>query len=114
MRAADWTLKYIRCSTEVLHDVVEDTPLTLDDLRREGFDAVVVDAIDALTRRGDESYETFIERAGCDPLARRVKLADLEDNMNLLRIAEPTAADLDRLVRYHRAWRRLRALDREE
>lgn len=91
----------------VLHDVVEDTAWTLEALRAEGFPDEVVEAVGGLTRREDESYEAFIERAAQHPLARRVKLADLEDNMDLRRLARLTDADQARLVRYQRAWRRL-------
>lgn len=91
----------------VLHDVVEDSPTTLDDLRRAGFSDEVVRAVDFLTRREDESYEAFIERVAGDPLARRVKLADLEDNMTLTRLAELDARAMERLGRYLRAYRRL-------
>jgi (p)ppGpp synthase/HD superfamily hydrolase len=69
--------------TGVLHDVVEDTASTLDDLRRLGYPDPVIEALDCLTHRHEETYEQFIERAIANPLARRVKLADLEDNMDL-------------------------------
>ena len=95
----------------VLHDVVEDTPWSLDQLRGEGFSAAVIAAIDGLTRREGEGYEAFIERLLPDPLARRVKLADLEDNMDLRRIAELGEHDWERIQRYHRAWQRLSAID---
>lgn len=93
----------------VLHDVVEDTAWTLDDLRARGFPVEVVDAVDHLTRRADESYEQFVERAGGHPVSRRVKLADLEDNLDVRRIGTVTPADAERLNRYLRAWRRLTA-----
>src|SRR5947208_2434495 len=94
----------------VLHDAVEDTPYTLDGLRRLGFPEEVVEAIDALTRRVDEgeTYEAFVARAGGNPLARRIKIADLEDNLDLSRIAEPTEKDHQRLERYERALASLR------
>ena len=93
----------------VLHDVVEDTPVTLDALRAEGFPEPVIAAVDAVTRRGGESYEEFVERAGADPVGRRVKIADLEDNMNLLRLGARGVSekDMERLNRYLRAWRHL-------
>lgn len=92
----------------MLHDVVEDTPFTLDDLRRFGFGADVVDAVQALTKRPDEKgtddgYFRFVERAARHPVARAVKLADLEDNMDLSRIADPTEKDHERIERYRRA-----------
>jgi (p)ppGpp synthase/HD superfamily hydrolase len=91
----------------VLHDVVEDTGWTLDDLRAQGFAAEVVEAVDHLTRREGESYDEFVERAARHPVARRVKIADLEDNMDVRRTGEVTQQDTERLTRYHRAWRRL-------
>lgn len=91
----------------VLHDVVEDSPTTLDDLRAAGFDEAVVRAVDFLTRREDETYEAFIERVDGDALARRVKLADLEDNMTLTRLRELDERAVERLGRYMRAYRRL-------
>lgn len=91
----------------VLHDVVEDTPYTLDDLRRRGYPPAVLEALDCLTRREDESYAAFIERLAPNTLARAVKLADLEDNMDLRRIADPQPEDVARLQRYRRAWARL-------
>lgn len=91
----------------VLHDLIEDTEWTPDQLRSEGFSAVILEALDCVTRRETETYEEFVERSSSNALARSVKLADLEDNMNMLRLKEVTAKDLERLERYHRAWRRL-------
>lgn len=93
----------------VLHDVVEDTPITFDELRAMGFSDEILTALDCVTRRADESYGEFIERARPNPLARQVKLADLEDNLDLRRMGELTAKDIARLERYHVAWVTLRA-----
>lgn len=88
----------------VLHDTVEDTVMTLDELRRIGFPEESISIVDALTRRKDESYEIFIQRLKPDPAARRVKLADLADNMDLSRLARPLdQKDLERLNRYKAA-----------
>jgi (p)ppGpp synthase/HD superfamily hydrolase len=87
----------------VLHDVVEDTPWTLEALAAEGFAAEVLSAVEALTRREGESYEAFVARAGADPIGRAVKLADLAENMDLTRLDAPSAQDLARLERYRRA-----------
>jgi (p)ppGpp synthase/HD superfamily hydrolase len=92
----------------VLHDVVEDTPYTLDDLRKIGFAEEVVAAVDSLTRRDGESYEDFVTRAGKDPIARRVKIADLEDNMDLRRAKGWGEKDVERLKRYAAAWQQLK------
>ena len=87
----------------VLHDVVEDTAVTLDELRAEGFPASVLEAVDALTKREGEDYEAFIRRVAPNPIAREVKLADLRDNSDLSRIAEPTERDRERIRKYQRA-----------
>lgn len=92
----------------VLHDVVEDSEVTLEDLRRAGFSELVVSAVDYLTRRDGESYSAFIDRCGNHPIARAVKLADLGDNADLSRIPEVTDADIARLHKYQRAWRTLK------
>ncbi|NBA95572.1 GTP pyrophosphokinase [Pseudomonas sp. R5(2019)] len=87
----------------VLHDVLEDTPLTLADLAREGFPLKVLAALQALSKRPGESYEAFVERLADDPLARVVKLADLADNSDLSRIAMPGPDDLARQAKYRQA-----------
>lgn len=63
----------------------------------------VIAAIESVTRRPGESYEEFVERAAANPIGRRVKLADLEDNSDISRIANPTVHDFERLERYRRA-----------
>ena len=60
--------------TGVLHDVLEDTPWTEADLRREGFAEEILAALDCLTRWPGETYEDFILRVAGNPLARKVKL----------------------------------------
>jgi GTP diphosphokinase / guanosine-3',5'-bis(diphosphate) 3'-diphosphatase len=84
----------------VLHDVVEDTAITLDDLRDEGFPKEVIDAIEALTKRPGETRLAAAGRAVVNPIARVVKLADVTDNMDLNRIAEPTEKDYARFQEY--------------
>jgi len=69
----------------------------------------VVEAVGRLTKRDGEPYDMLIERAGGDPIARRVKLADLEDNISLTRTADPSQKDRQRAERYRRAYERLRA-----
>ncbi len=94
----------------VLHDVIEDTDLTLDNLRQQGYSEEILAALDGVTRREGESYEDFVERSRAHPVSRRVKLADLADNMDIRRLPTPlTEKDFDRLQRYRRAWDRLRS-----
>ena len=92
----------------ILHDVVEDTDWTPDRLRRAGFSAQVVQAVECLTHRDHETYEEFIARVRTNPIARKVKLADLEDNMDMRRLSVVTVQDVQRLDKYHRAWLALR------
>ncbi len=94
----------------VLHDVVEDTPWTQEKLRAEGFPQEVLEAVACLTKREGEDYAAFIARAGANPIARAVKLADLEDNMDLRRIPDPLQKDFDRLAKYRRSWETLQVL----
>jgi (p)ppGpp synthase/HD superfamily hydrolase len=98
----------------VLHDVIEDSvgkpnQVTLDDLRRMGYPEEVVEAVDGVTRREGETYEDFVRRSKGNRISRRVKLADLEDNMDVRRLPpESTTKDAERLARYKRAWEELR------
>ena len=92
----------------ILHDVVEDTPYTLERLRELGYPEEVLFALECLTKREGENYEAFIVRVRPHPLARRVKLADLEDNMDVRRLTQVTPKDAERLARYRAAWARLR------
>lgn len=87
----------------VLHDVVEDTDISLTDLRNEGFSEDIILAVDALTRRSNESYMEFISRCKQDAMARLVKLADIEDNSDMSRIKNPTQRDYNRLQKYKKA-----------
>ena len=86
-----------------LHDVVEDSDRSFEHLRREGFSQVIIEAADSATRRHDQTYEEFVLRAALNPIGRRVKLADLRDNCDLNRIANPIDKDLNRISKYKRA-----------
>jgi len=92
----------------ILHDVVEDTEITLDDLRTEGFLEEIITALDCLTKRQNESYDDFIDRILTNEIACRVKNGDLADNMDLTRIPNPTAKDEARIRKYRDAADRIR------
>ena len=92
----------------VLHDVIEDTDITLDMLRNQGFTSDVLAALDALTKRQGESYEDFTSRILKNEIACHVKLADLTDNMDLSRLQNPSEDDLRRVEKYQMAARRIR------
>jgi (p)ppGpp synthase/HD superfamily hydrolase len=87
----------------VLHDVIEDSEVTLDDLRKIGFDELIVQAVDSLSKRTDESYESFINRIKVNRLATKVKIEDIKDNLNLTRLHSISSNDLDRIEKYHKA-----------
>lgn len=94
----------------LLHDVLEDTAWTLEGLFLAGLPDAVVDAVDSLTRRKayGETYAAYIERLSHNPLAVRVKLADLADHLRPERIGSlPPEQAVSLFRRYHMAWRDL-------
>jgi (p)ppGpp synthase/HD superfamily hydrolase len=93
----------------VLHDVVEDTDLTLDDLVDAGYAADVVAAVECLTRRDDEAYGDYIDRVARNDVARRVKISDLDDNLANSRQLPDSSTNRERIGRYTRALDRLGA-----
>lgn len=92
----------------VLHDAVEDSELTFDELRSEGFPEVVVLAIAAITKIEGEAYAAYLERVIANPIALRVKIADVTHNLDIRRIANPTEADFQRIVKYKKVLSQLR------
>jgi (p)ppGpp synthase/HD superfamily hydrolase len=97
-------------TTAVLHDVIEDTPVTAADLHAEGIPDRVVDAVLALTHREEDTYEAYVEALAPNPLAREVKLADLADNLATNLAMPPTPANEARIARYEAAIARLGGL----
>lgn len=87
----------------ILHDTLEDSDLTADDLIKEGFPKNIVDAVVCLTRDKDQDYMEHIHQVAKNPLATAVKLSDLADNMDLNRLPGLTPKDFQRLERYLRA-----------
>ena len=98
-----------RCETlpaqivALLHDVIEDTDVTPEMMEEMDFSEFIIKAVVCLTRREGESYEDYVRRAARNPIAREVKMADLEDNMNLNRLPEVSEEDLRRLKKYREA-----------
>ena len=97
----------------LLHDVLEDSELTVADLVKASFSDVVIEAVVCLTRVEQGSYTNYIERVKNNKLAIEVKLADLEENMNVLRIPRLSAKDLSRVAKYHEAWVYLASLSNQ-
>lgn len=92
----------------VLHDVIEDTHWTFEDLEKEGFSKEIIDALKCITKTSDvEDYEEFINRVKINPLAIKVKLNDLRDNMDIRRMPEVLESDLKRLNKYLKAYNEL-------
>lgn len=87
----------------VLHDVVEDGNITNEMLISKGFSKEVCLAVAALTKASDESYSEYLSRLEINPIARAVKIADLNDNLNLDRIKNPGKKDKERIVKYKKA-----------
>lgn len=87
----------------LLHDIVEDTDTTLEDLRSYGFSEDQVSAIGALTKRPSEAYDLYLPRVMKNDIARKVKIADITHNMDLSRLGSITNADLLRSERYRAA-----------
>lgn len=92
----------------VLHDVVEDSGWTFEQLSNEGFSDEIIAALRCVTKLSeDEPYDEFIERVKKNDLAIAVKINDLSDNMDIRRLKEVTEKDLQRLQKYHRAYTQL-------
>lgn len=86
----------------ILHDTVEDTPVTLDMLRLEGFSEEILEAIVCITKEKGEDYGHFIDRVMTNPLSTQIKLYDMEDNLNRDRIPYPTEKDEARFAKYEK------------
>ena len=83
-----------------LHDVVEDSGITIQELKNEGFSQNILDAVDALTKRKGETKIEAAKRAAQNKIARIVKLADNKENSDITRIKNPTKRDFERLEEY--------------
>lgn len=84
----------------VLHDVIEDSDISIADLAAEGFSPEDLISLEAVSRRPGESYSAFIDRAAADPIGKIVKLADLRDNCDMSRFVSPSPADWERYDKY--------------
>lgn len=94
-------------SIAVLHDVIEDSKLTFDDLYNEGFSARVINALEKLTHKRGESYEAYIFQMSNNLDALMVKREDLRDNSDITRLKGITEKDVARMVKYQHAFQRI-------
>lgn len=87
----------------LLHDVLEDSPYTAEELKLAGLPETVVTAVQILTKKKGQDYQLYLEFVKSNPIARRVKLADLKHNSDLSRLATITEKDRERLEKYKKA-----------
>ena len=100
----------MRCETDeekivaILHDVIEDTDWTFEALRQEGFSETIIAALETVTKLSeDEDYDEFIQRSLTNNIGRKVKIADLRENLDVTRIGQLTDKDIARINKYKRA-----------
>jgi (p)ppGpp synthase/HD superfamily hydrolase len=96
--------------TGVLHDLIEDTDWTIEGLKREGFSYEIINAIDLLTRRDEEEYECYVDRLSNNSLALRIKLFDIEDNLDITRSDSLSQRDISKLNKYLNAYQKLNSI----
>ena len=87
----------------LLHDVIEDSAWTIEQLEQEGFVVEILEAVQALTKQPGEDYMNYIRRTAVTNLSLTVKMADLKDNMDLTRCKQLKPADLKRMEKYLKA-----------
>ncbi|WP_250306945.1 HD domain-containing protein [Streptococcus sp. Marseille-Q3533] len=87
----------------LLHDVIEDSPVSAEELLQAGLPETVVTAVQVLTKKKEQDYQTYLETVKKNPLARVVKLADLKHNSDLSRLSSITEKDRERLKKYKKA-----------
>ena len=87
----------------LLHDVIEDSPVSAEELLQAGLPETVVTAVHVLTKKKEQDYQTYLETVKKNPLARVVKLADLKHNSDLSRLSSITEKDRERLKKYKKA-----------
>jgi hypothetical protein len=88
----------------ILHDTVEDGVITIEELIKERFSQNVIYALILLTHEKGKPYDEYIKGIALDPLATKVKKADLKDNSDITRLKGLTKKDFDRMEKYHRSY----------
>lgn len=105
----------LSAAAALLHDVVEDTDMTPDDLRARGIPEPVLEALALLTHEDGVDYDAYVDRIATNAIARRVKMSDLQHNMDLTRMApaDPDEDALQRVEKYQRNYEKLKRLEEE-
>lgn len=99
----------IQCSDEqemitcVIKDVINDSDITSYELVSHGFSHSIVEAVECLTRHDDESFEAFVERIANNEIARKIKIKEIRDNLDLTRLSYLSSRDLVNIGKYHEA-----------
>jgi len=93
-----------------LHDIIEKTNCTLEDLKQQGFSNKIINTVDALSKRKGEDYSDYIKRVKKDTIAIKVKIADLEDNMDIKNIKELTQVDIEKMNRRKKYYKELKEM----
>lgn len=102
---------FIGICVALLHDVLEDSGFTQKDMYEFGIPFEIVSRCEIITRGKDESYMNFVRRCGDEKIVRYVKMADLLHNMDLTRLNKITNEDLQRVKKYHKAYKYLESLN---
>ena len=102
---------FIGVCVALLHDVLEDSEFTQKDMLEFGIPFEIVSRCEIITRGKDESYMNFVRRCGDEKIVRCVKMADLLHNMDLTRLDKMTDKDLQRVKKYHKAYKYLESLN---
>lgn len=89
--------------TALLHDVVEDSDITVFDLENYGFDTEIIKAVKLLTRQNNITYKEYIEKIKTNDIARTVKIADLKHNLDMTRLDNITPNDIKRAEKYKKS-----------
>ena len=94
----------------ILHDVVEDSEKwSFDKLHKEGFSKKIINSLRSVTKENEnEDYEKFIDRSVKDKIGRKVKIADISDNLDISRLKEVTDKDILRINKYKKALEKLK------
>jgi len=87
----------------VLHDVIEDSDVTLMDLKNNGFSDDILTAIDLLTKKPGMEYQSYLENISRNLLAKKIKIEDIKDNLILTRLSSISEKDYERVQKYHQA-----------
>lgn len=95
----------------ILHDALEDTDLTVEDLRVAGLTKAEINVILTLTHTASHSYEEYIQECRKTTLSRLIKMADLRHNSDITRLKGVREKDFERMKKYHKAYRTLQGLN---